>query len=554
MNFELDKYGDNFLFIPLGGSGEIGMNVNLYYLDGKWLMIDLGAGFADEALPGVDLIVANIEFIKQHVNNLLAIVLTHAHEDHLGAVQYLWDDLRVPVYATNFTANFLKEKLKEFGYNEDDVPIHHLEEGSRLTLGGFDLELVHITHSVPEMNAVFIRTKHGNILHTGDWKIDRNPVVGDEPDFTKLKSFGKEGVLAVVGDSTNVFNDGYSGTEGDLKDSLEKIVVDSSGMVVVTTFASNVARLESIMSAAKKANRKIAIAGRSLHRVLSAAQASGYLTEHDHIISTREIKQYNRNEVLVLATGCQGEPLASVNKMAYDSHPDFKLASGDTIVFSSKIIPGNDKRIFKLFNVLTDKNVRLLTEKNSFVHVSGHPNREEIQEMYGIIQPKYVVPVHGELMHMNEHKRLAKSWGYDAIVPRNGSVLSISAEKGIKQIGEVDSGYQAVDGHCLISPDSGIMNARRKLSRDGFAGVIACFDKKNSSNIDVVLLTPGALDENDDVDLKQNLINMIKKELQTTNKKKLSQSVRSRIKSVVSKFFKSEVGKVPLINIEVKSF
>lgn len=552
----LKKQKKELLFVPLGGSGEIGMNVNLYHLDGKWLMVDLGAGFADDWMPGIDMIVADISFIQERKQDLLGIVLTHAHEDHLGAIQYLWNELECPVYATPFTGAFLQEKLLGDGYKKGDVPIHIIDEGCTLNLGPFDIELVQITHSVPEMNAVFLRTPHGNILHTGDWKLDPNPTVGATTDFDKLEAFGKEGVKALICDSTNVFNKGTSGSEGDLRDSLIDLIAGCDKLVAVTTFASNVARITNLIEAGKKAGRKVALAGRSLHRVLKAAQASGYMLDIPDLIDTREIKNHPREKMLVICTGCQGDPLAATNKLVNGTHPDFRLKPGDTVIFSSKIIPGNEKRIFRLYNLLAKQKVEVYTERDHFVHVSGHPSRDELQHMYELVQPEISIPVHGELVHMHEHARLAKSWGAkQAIETENGQIIRLSGDTP-ECIGYVDSsGYFGVDGNTLISPDSNVMRMRRRIQRDGVITITLITDKKGKLLTSPSIITPGVLDKEEDKDIIDAISEEIEDAVHDSHSKAkriTAKNTENVIRAATRRILKTELGKNPPIEIEFK--
>lgn len=553
----LKKRKNELLFVPLGGSGEIGMNVNLYHLNGKWLMVDLGAGFADDWMPGVDMIVADISFIEKYKDDLVGIVLTHAHEDHLGAIQYLWNELKCPVYATPFTSAFLKEKLLDDGYKDGDVPINIIKEGSTLDLDPFDIELVQITHSVPEMNAVFIRTPHGNVLHTGDWKLDPNPTVGASSDLDKLKAFGDEGVLALVCDSTNVFNKGTSGSEGDLKDSLIDLIAGCDKLVAVTTFASNVARITNIIKAGHKAGRKVALAGRSLHRVSRAARAAGYMQDIPELIDTRELKNYPREKVLVICTGCQGDPFAATNKLVSGSHPDFRLKPGDTVIFSSKIIPGNEKRIFRLYNKLAEQKVEVLTERDHFVHVSGHPNCDELEKMYELVRPDISIPVHGELVHMHEHARLAREWGVkQTIETANGQIMTLSHERS-ECIGKVESsGYYGVDGKTLISPDSPVMRMRRRIQRDGVVTIAIITDAQGNLITSPIVIAPGLLDLKEDADIVDAIVDEIEASVNDSlskAKRRSTKNTENVVRSAIRRILKSELGKNPPIEIEFRT-
>ena len=471
MDLNLKKHFDDLLFLPLGGANEIGMNVNLYHLNGKWLMVDCGVGFAYD-IPGVDMMTADISFIKTHRHNLVGIILTHIHEDHMGAVQYLWEELRAPVYATNFGANFLRTKLEEFKLDKK-VPIHVIDGTRELDLNPFKIEFIGLTHSVPEMQALLIKTHKGNVLHTGDWKFDPNPIIGDISQKETIKAYGQRGeILAVVCDSTNAISPGHSRSEGELHESLKSLIVGRQGLVGVTTFASNIARIHTIARIAKEVGRKIVLAGFSLHRLYEVGKKSGYFLEEFDFISDREMKFFNKNEILVIATGCQGEPMAATRKIATDTHPTIRFTKGDLMIFSSKIIPGNEKKIFELFDELAKKQIDVMTEKDHFVHVSGHPSQEELREMYDLARPQVAIPVHGEFLHTKTHCEIAADCG----VPRtlqveNGLVVKIDKDNPLnsQKVGFVKSGYIGVDGKQLVDLKSEVLRERKKLQ---FGGVV----------------------------------------------------------------------------------
>ena len=556
MTFNLSKHKNDLLFCPLGGSGEIGMNMNLYYMDGKWLMIDYGAGFAEDYLPGIDMIVPDISFIEKYKDDLLGVVITHAHEDHLGAIPYIWEELGMPIYATPFTAAFLREKL---GSNHPACKkgvIREIQQGSKFELGPFDLELVQITHSVPEMNAVLVRTKFGNIFHSGDWKLDPKPVVGAVSDFDKMRKIGDEGVLAMISDSTNVFSPGTSGSEGDLQESLIELVGQCKKMVIVTTFASNVARVVSIAEAARKNGRKVILAGRSLWRIVAAAKASGYLKDAPEFHEATELKRFKREEVLIISTGCQGEPMAATSKIATGNHRDITVRPEDSIIFSSKIIPGNDKRIFRLFNQFIKLGAEVLTEKDHFVHVSGHPNVDDMHEMYKMIRPQVAIPVHGEHVHMHEHVRLAKSWGVPSTIQvGNGDVVRLGPGAPEK-ITMVKAGEMGVDGNFLLSPDSKIMRMRRKLQRDGVLVVTLILNKHGEPAIRPIVSAPGTLDPKEDDDIFEDIMFEIEEALADSVKSSKKSPQEDRIenitRSATRRVLKAVLAKNPPIEVNIK--
>lgn len=463
---------DELVFLPLGGSGEIGMNLNLYGYgpeeDRRWIIVDIGVTFGDDRTPGIDLIMPDPAFIEERRDELLGIVLTHAHEDHIGAVARLWPRLRCPVYATPFTAAMVRGKLIEAGI-ESQVPMHIIPLGHRFDLGPFDIELVTLTHSILEPNALAIRTPLGLVLHTGDWKIDRDPVVGDDIDEARLRAIGDEGVRAIVCDSTNVFTPGTSGSEADVAASLVELLKQCEGRVAITTFASNVARLESIIRAGDAVGRHPVLVGRSMYRVVAAAREAGYLNDLPPILDEDDAGYLPRDKVLYICTGSQGEPRAALARIAEDSHPHIVLEKGDTVVFSARIIPGNETSIFDLQNQLAERGVRVITEKDHFVHVSGHPCRDELALMYQWIRPEVAVPVHGEARHLAEHAALARELQVpEQVVVRNGLIVRL-APGPAEVVDEAPSGRIYLDGDVLTDQDEGAVQERRRLA---FAGAV----------------------------------------------------------------------------------
>ncbi len=555
MAFNLKDYKNNLLFIPIGGSNEIGINVNLYHIDGKFIMVDCGAGFADSDLPGVDMIVADMSFIEQNKKNLLALVLTHAHEDHLGAVQYLWNNLDCPIYATNFTANFLKLRLADYGMTKK-LQINQLKPGAKIDLAPFSIEMVPLSHSAPEMQALMIRTRLGNILHTGDWKFDPEPIIGEANDEVVLRKLGDEGILALTCDSTNIFNQKTSGSEGDLRKSLVDIIAGCPKMVVATTFASNLARLDTLIHAGQKAGRKVMLTGRSLHRILMAAQESGYLNDISPLIDEREFARYKREELLVIATGCQGEPMAAAAKMANNVHQWVKLAPKDTVIFSSKIIPGNDKKIFKMFNIFVKSGIEVITERDHFVHVSGHPGVEDLKRMYDLARPKICIPVHGEPVHIHEHAKFARKSGIkQAVEVENGSVVLLD-EHSPKIVGKIPVGYLAVDGNYLVPTESPVFKTRKRLAESGIVVVSVFVDKNNRIISRPIISMPGLLDYQDDAQFIDEIKNEISKILQTQNMNSRGSTTREQIETLIKsnmrRILKTEMNKSPItiVNIE----
>ncbi|HVE00385.1 MAG TPA: ribonuclease J [Sphingomicrobium sp.] len=459
--------GEELIFCALGGSGEIGMNVNLYGCRGQWIMVDLGLTFANPDYPGIELVLPDLEFIEEHQDRLAAIVLTHGHEDHIGALPYLAEELKSPLYATPFTAGLIAGKLEEEGLT-GAVKLNIVERGGSIQLGPFKVSFVALSHSIPEGNGVLIETPFGNVFHTGDWKIDDTPVIGEAPSTEALTRIGDEGVLALVCDSTNVFQDKPSGSEESVHAGLLAQVQEAKGRVLVTTFASNAARLQTIGRVATESGRKVCIAGRSLERILRVAQATGYLLDFPTPIRFDEAMQLPKNEVLIIATGGQGEPRAALGRVAFGTH-ELKLTAGDTVIFSSRIIPGNEIAIGRIMNQLSDLGVLIVTERQAHVHVSGHPGRPELLQMYDWVRPQIVVPVHGEARHMAEQARLALSHGVPhAVVQKNGDVIRL-APGDPKKVDEVRVGQLILDGDVILPANGATINERRKI---GYGGLI----------------------------------------------------------------------------------
>jgi ribonuclease J len=461
--------GEELLFLALGGSGEIGMNVNLYGCRGKWLMADLGLTFADSDYPGVDLILPELEFIEERMADLVGIVLTHGHEDHIGALPYMAADLKVPLYATPFTAGLIAGKLEEEGLT-GQVSLRIIERGGSIDLDPFRVTYVPLAHSIPEGNGLLIETPFGNVFHTGDWKIDETPVLGHPSSAETLTDIGEAGVLALVCDSTNVFQDNASGSEAGVHAGLYEAVLGARGRVLVTTFASNAARLETIGRVALETGRQVCVAGRSLDRILRVAKATGYLKDFPEPIRFDEAMMLPKQELLIIATGGQGEPRAALGRIAFGQH-ELKLAEGDTVIFSSKQIPGNEIAIGRIMNALSDLGALIVTDRQAHVHVSGHPGRPELEAMYRWIRPQILVPVHGEIRHMREQARFGLSQGIpNAVIQRNGDLIRLAPD-GPDKIGEERVGRLVLDGDVILPSDGATLNERRKISINGLITV-----------------------------------------------------------------------------------
>ena len=465
--------------VPLGGVGEIGVNVYLYGLAGRWLMVDLGLGFADDRLPGVDIVLPDLRFIEEQRSRLDGLVLTHAHEDHLGALPYLWPRVGCPVWATPFTAAVLRAKLAETDFARD-VPINIVEPGVPFEIGGFSCRFIHVTHSIPDSNALVLDTPHGRVLHTGDWKLDPAPLVGARTDVPALEALGREGVLAMICDSTNVLSPGTSGSEAEVRESLTQLIADQPNRVVLTTFSSNIARLETAMLAAHAAGRELFVVGRSMRRMVEAAREVGYLRDVPPIRDEREAEQLPRSRVLYLCTGSQGEARSALVRIAAGQHQRVRLEPGDTAVFSAKIIPGNERTLYNLHNQLVRQGIEVITEDDHFVHVSGHPCRDEMEQMYRWIRPKIAVPIHGEARHLHAHQRLAQQLGVPHTpLIENGDVLRLAPDEP-RVVDEVAVGRVVVETEGLIGAGDDLFRTRRRLMNHGTVLVGLVLDDQGS--------------------------------------------------------------------------
>lgn len=473
--------GDLF-FVPLGGLGEIGMNCALYGLGqgakGKWLLVDVGVSFAGEDVPGVDLVLPDIQFVERERANLVGIVITHAHEDHFGALVDLWPRLRAPVYMTRFAASLLEaRRLSEPGAPK--LPVHVIEQGSRHKIGPFDVEFVPVAHSIPEACALAIRTESGTILHTGDWKTDPTPVIGRSTDESRLAAIGDEGVLAMIGDSTNIFREGVSPSEMEVAATLRKLIAGAPHRVAVTTFASNVARLRAVAEAALAVGREVVVAGRAMDRVVDVAREMGML---DGLPGFRSIDAYGylpRDKVVALLTGSQGEPRAALARVAADQHPDLSLAAGDRVIFSSRTIPGNEKAVGAIINNLARRDVEVVTDRTELVHVSGHPRRDEVRRMYDWVRPKIAIPAHGEAAHLTEHAAFARALGVPTVIRAfNGDVVRLTGEVGV--VDQIEAGRTYKDGNVILNAASGAIVERRKLAVAGMVSVAIAMDEKGA--------------------------------------------------------------------------
>jgi ribonuclease J len=487
--------GKELLFLALGGSGEIGMNVNLYGTQGKWVMVDLGLTFGDANYPGIDLILPDLEFIEARSKDLLGIVLTHGHEDHIGAIPYLAADLGVPLYATPFTAGLIRGKLDEEGLG-NKVKLHVIDNEGSFKLGPFGFTYVPLAHSIPEGNALIIETPYGRIFHTGDWKLDEEPLLGTPSTAAELEAIGDKGVLALVCDSTNVFNEDASGSEAAVREGLDMVVGQATGRVLVTTFASNAARLQTLGEVARDTGRQLCVAGRSLDRIIKVAKATGYLADFPPVIDFDAAMRLPPRDVMIVATGGQGESRAALARIAFDSH-QIKLSEGDLVVFSSKQIPGNEIAIGRIQNRLAERGIAMITDRQAHVHVSGHPGRPELELMYKWIRPEIILPVHGEMRHMAEQARFALSRGIPrGVVQQNGTVVRL-APNGPAAVGHERAGRLVLDGDVILPADGTTINERRKISVNGVISVAVVIDGKGQVRGEPAVMIQGLPVEED---------------------------------------------------------
>ncbi len=547
---------DELLFCPLGGSGEIGMNMNLFAYgkpeNQKWIIVDVGVTFADDTVPGVDIIYPDPGFIIDKKDDLLGIVLTHAHEDHIGAIAHVWPKLKCKIYATPFTSVLITEKFKE---KKIDITSHLkiVELNSTINLDPFKIEFVTLTHSILEPNGLRIQTPAGNILHTGDWKCDPDPLIGGNINSERLKEIGNEGVLAMICDSTNVFSAGRAGSELDVRKNLLKVFQRLKKRIIVTSFASNVARMESVFYCAEQTGRHISLVGRSMHRIFKAARQCGYLKNVIDPVDPRDAKNISREKIVYLCTGSQGEPMGAMNRIVKYTHPDVFIERNDTVIFSSKIIPGNEKKLYKLHNNLVKEGIEVISEDNEYIHVSGHPNREDLRDMYNWVRPKVVIPVHGEHRHMIEHIEFAKEMQVKYPVQvENGDIVKLYPGEKPEVYDKAPSGRVYLDGNVPVEEDSRSIKERRNISSNGFLeATIMITPKGNIHNKPLVTFRGLPVYENDEFiyGLEEEIERTIK--TFSLNNTKQQDNLIDALKITCRKFSKEKTGKKPLTNINL---
>ena len=539
-------------FVPLGGTGEIGMNLNVYGYAGDWLIIDCGVTFGDDTQPGIEVVMPDPGFIVERRDRLLGIVATHAHEDHIGAIPYLWTQLRCPIWATAFTASLLRAKLAEAGL-ADQVRITVVPLSGRFTIGPFNLELITLTHSIPEPNAIALRTPVGTVLHTGDWKFDPDPLIGATADETALRRIGDEGVLALIGDSTNALRPGVSGSEADLRRSLTELIGRYDARVAVACFASNVARLETIARAAAVHGREVALVGRSLWRIDKAARENGYFADLPRFLTEDEAGYIPRGRIVLICTGSQGEPRSALARIARDDHPHIVLETGDVVIFSSRIIPGNEKAINRLQNGLVRFGVEIVTEEDHFVHVSGHPARDELVRMYQMVRPRVAIPVHGEARHLIAHAQLAgECQVQQPLVIQNGDVVRLAAAGG-SVIDEVAVGRLASDGRGLLPLNGTALKDRRRVTFNGTAVATLVLDRSGGLAAPVTMSVIGVVERGAADAATPALRSAVERAVDElpTGSRRDDEAVRDAVRRALRRTLNERFGKRPLVEIHL---
>lgn len=542
-----EQNGD-LAFLPLGGTGEIGMNLNLYRLGDTWLAIDCGIGFSGNDTPEAEILVPDPSFIVERRDKLAGLVITHAHEDHIGAVAHVWPMLQCPVYLTPFAAAVLRRKLAEARIM--DVPIHVIQPGARFDVGPFDIEFVPVTHSVPEAQSMVLRTPSGIVVHTGDWKFDPDPLVGPATDLNRLAEIGREGVLALVCDSTNVMKPGPSRSESEVRRSMTELVAGLKGRIAVTCFASNVARVETIAMAAQAAGRTVVLVGRSLRNLDTAARDCGYLSGVLPFLTEQDVNDVPDDQILLIITGSQGEPRSALSRIAMDTHPNIALGEGDTVIYSSRMIPGNERAIMAVQDNLSRRGVRVITDREHFVHVSGHATGGDVQKMYELLKPQHVVPVHGEWRHLTAQAALAQEMGIAPVLLEDGDILRLSPGK-LEVVDTAPTGRLALDGNRLLPMNGGVLAARRKMLFNGIVIGSFAVDEEGFVIGEPKVSAPGLLDPDDleSVRVREefaNALDIIPDELRGDDV-----SFREAAKTALRRALGRKLQKRPLVDVHV---
>ncbi len=543
---------DSLVFVPLGGITGIGLNFFLYGYQGKWLIVDCGIGFPGDNFPGVEVLLPDPAFISRHKKDIVGLVVTHGHEDHIGAIPYLWPDLQCPIYATPFTAELIEDGLNEFGLLSR-VDLHIVELGSVLKLGPFEVEFITVNHSIPEPNMLAIRTAEGTIVHSGDWKFESSPLLGEPADIEELKRLGKEGVLALISDSTNIFTPNEDKTEKDVRDSLTTLFAHFTRRIIVTCFASNVTRMESIYWAAQANGRKVCLMGRSLWRIDSAARAAGYMKDIPEFLTKEEAMELPEDKVVYICTGSQGEPFSALSKLA-SPRPipgQMQLNGQDVVIFSSRVIPGNELAIAGLQRRLMMTGCQIITDKDALVHVSGHPAQDNIQKLYQYLKPQIAIPVHGDPLQVLEHKKLAQEWGAGiAMTLEEGDVLEMN-DGDPEILGEIPVGCLAVDGKKILSLGADVLKKRRKMIEGGTVVATLVVNRQGDMLGEPQISSFGLLDETDNG--KELLFTKINEALQALDEqdKRQDEKIKEAVRLTVRHFITEQYGKKPLLEVHL---
>ena len=543
---------DEVTFVPLGGSGEIGMNLNLYGHDGKWLMIDLGIGFCDDSAPGIDIMVADPDFITRRRDALAGIVLTHAHEDHLGAVAILWPRLRCPVYASPFAAAVLRRKLADTDLI-GEVELNVIEPGKPFDVGPFSVEFIAAAHSIPEAHIVAIRTKAGLVVHATDWKLDPGPVIGGPTDEAALRAMGEEGVDVLMCDSTNAFVEGRAGSEAALGPSLTEVIGGCTGRVAVACFSSNIARLATIARAAQANGRETCVVGRSLWRMVESARETGYLDDIPRLLTEHDAGYLPPERVVVIITGSQGEPRAALTRVANNDHPAVSLGRGDTVIFSSRMIPGNEISIGRVQNLLARQGVEVIVDGPRFVHVSGHPGREELLSLYDWLKPKALIPIHGEARHLFEHVELAREAGIaNTMVTENGTLVRLCPGPPVVT-DAIQPGRLGVDGTRLVPLDGGAVRARSRMIFAGSAVATVVVNEAGELLDDPKITLHGVIEGDDKEGIEDGVIEGVMDAVEALSDKasREDDAVAEAARRAVRRILHKAIGKRPVTEVHV---
>ena len=541
---------DELVFLPLGGANEIGMNLNLYHFNGKWLMVDLGVTFGDDTTPGIDVILPDPRFIEAHRKNLLGVLITHGHEDHIGAIPHLCERLECPVYASPFAGSLIRRKLSEANLSEK-VELIEIPISKKFELGPFGVEFISLTHSIPEPNSILLTCGDYSVFHTGDWKFDNNPQVGNPTDYSVLEKLSSRNITAMVGDSTNVDVMERTGSEAELIEPLHELFAKQTGRIAIACFASNVARLRTIALTAEANDRHTALVGRSLWRMYEVAKENGYLLDVPEFLSDKDVGYLPNDKIVMICTGSQGEPRAALSRIADSSHPQITLNSGDTLIFSSREIPGNETAIGRIKSNFIAQGVKIITEKEAHVHVSGHPGREDMIAMYQLIKPKISVPVHGEGSHLAQHAELARSCQVpDVVIPRNGSAIKLAP--GLpEEVALVPISCLGLDGNRVIELNGKIIKERKKLVFSGIITVTLILNKEALCQQNPIISAVGVYEdaETQNISLDKNL----KKEIDNAPQRKRTsdEGLKEFVQKTLKRIIRSEYGKKPIITIHL---